>query len=273
MKKRQDTPVVGSPEPGPFRAWQIPEGAPYELSNGHPIRCMSAGERHGDASARGVAVLETDPAVDGAGVDVGVEFNEGRNLRAPDISVGNTLGRPGWSQKLPPLAVEVADGGQDEADLQDKIRELLAAGTRYVWVVRMTGPRRVEVYQKGRRRQIVPAGKELRAEGVLQNPVPVLAFYERDVAHEVTLRNLLQRRGIESLEALWERARSEGEAKGEARGQAEGEARGLREAVRSLCEVLEIPLTPRRQARIDRLDAAALGDLLAPIKRQRRWPR
>ena len=71
----------GDDTPGPFRAHHVPEGSNYEVSNGHAIRCMSAGERHGAANARGVAVLETDPIVDGAGVDVGVEFNEGKNLR------------------------------------------------------------------------------------------------------------------------------------------------------------------------------------------------
>jgi hypothetical protein len=40
----------------------------------------------------------------------------------------------------------------------------------------------------------------LRAPGILRNPVPVEAPFDRSAAHEVTLRNLLQRRGYEGLE-------------------------------------------------------------------------
>ena len=113
---------------GPFRAHHIPEGSDYEVSNGHAIRCMSSGERHGAANARGAAVLETDPYVDGAGVDVGVEFNDGKNLRAPDIVIGTSEERPGWSHKIPPLVVEFADVGQDERDLQARIAAVRVTG-------------------------------------------------------------------------------------------------------------------------------------------------
>ena len=36
---------------GPFRARQLREGDPYELSNGHPIACMGSGDRHGTSCA------------------------------------------------------------------------------------------------------------------------------------------------------------------------------------------------------------------------------
>ena len=71
---------------------------------------------------------------------------------------------------MPPLAVEYADRGQDEAELQAKLGELLERGIQYIWVVRLTGPLRVEVYSPGQKMQIVPADGELRAPGVLQNP-------------------------------------------------------------------------------------------------------
>jgi len=61
-----------------------------------------------------------------------------KNLRAPGIAVGNIPDEPGWAPGAPPLAVEYADTGQDERDLQQKIGTLLGAGTRYVWVVRLT---------------------------------------------------------------------------------------------------------------------------------------
>ena len=53
---------------------------------------------------------------------------------------------------------------------------------------------------------------------------------------------------------------------------AEGETRGLQAAVRDLCEVLGITLTPEQQARIEVLDLAGLGTLRAQLKQHRAWP-
>jgi hypothetical protein len=117
------------------------------------------------------------------------------------------------------------DTGQDEAGLKKKIAELLAAGTTHIWVVRLTGPRRVEVHEPGRKMRIYKPGDALVAPGILKNPVPVLALYDRDAAHEATLKNLLQRRGYESLDAV----RAEGEIEGKLKGQREGEIKGRRE--------------------------------------------
>ena len=165
------------PGSGPFRADQIREGDPYELSNGHPILRMPTGQRGGRANLTGGSVLETDPAVKAAGVDIGFSDNPG-HLRAPDVSVGDIPNEPGWASKAPPLAVEYADRGQNEDDLQAKIREMLDAGTRYVWVVRLVGPRRVEIHEKGKAMRRAHAGEELTAPGILQNPVPVDALYD-----------------------------------------------------------------------------------------------
>lgn len=194
---------------GPFLADQIRDGDPYELSNGHAIRCLPTGGRGSDAAATGAAVLKSDPEVDAAGVETGYSPVPDL-LRAPDIAVGNVPKEPGWVKGAPPLAVEYADTGQDEADLATKIRELLGAGTRFVWVVRLTGPRRVEVHEAGKEKRIVRSGEELRAPGILRNSVPVEALYDWEVGQEVTLRNLLQRHGYEGLDAV----RAEGEAKG-----------------------------------------------------------
>ncbi len=198
-------------EPGPFRADQIREGDPYELSNGHAIRCMTAGGRHGSAHIVGAAVLTSDPALDRpAGIDVGISWNDGKNLRAPDIVVGTDLSEPGWAHEAPPLAVEYADVGQDEDELDLKIQELLEFGTRVIWVVRLVGPLRVEVHERGVPVRVVPGDGELRAPGILQNPVPVRALIDPEAAHEVTLRNLLARRGYASLDALRTESRREG---------------------------------------------------------------
>ncbi len=160
-------------------------------------------------------------------------------LRAPDLSVGDIPDKPGWVEGAPALAVEYADTGQDEKDLAVKIRELLAAGTRYVWVVRMTGMRRVEIHEAGRKMHIAHAGEELRAPGVLANPVPVEALYDRNAAQEVVLRNLLQRKGYSSLEAV----------------QAEGEAQGLRQAIFSVLTARGLAIGDDFQASL-----AGIGD-------------
>lgn len=199
---------------GPFRADQIRSGDPYELSNGHPILCLPRSGRRAKAVSVGASVLASDPAGLDVGVDVGFSPSP-EILRAPDMSVGEIPDEPGWAQGAPPLAVEYADTGQDEADLKIKIQELFAAGTRYVWVVRLTGPRRVEVHQPGQAMRSVNPDELLEAPGILANPVPVKALYDRETANQVIFRNLLQREGYASLDAV----------------RAEGEAQTLREAV------------------------------------------
>jgi hypothetical protein len=171
-------------------------------------------------------VLASDPAVPEVGVDVGFAPSP-ETLRAPDLAVGEMPDQPGWVQGAPPLAVEYADTGQDEAELQVKMQELFAAGTRYVWVVRLAGPRRVEVHQPGQKPRIANPGEQLEAPGILANPVPVEALWDREAARRVIFRNLLQRQGYASLDEV----RAEGEALGRAEGEALGRAEGMRKAI------------------------------------------
>jgi Uma2 family endonuclease len=212
---------------GPFRADQLRPGDRYELHEGHAVYCAPTGARGSRRNLTGGSVLDSDPDVEQAGIDTGFSPREDV-LRAPDIAVGNVPDAPGWVRGSPPLAVEYADVGQDEAELQIKIRDLLDAGTRLVWVVRLLGPRRVEVYEAGRPAQTATEKDELTAPGILRNSVPVRALYDREAAHEATLRNLLQRRGFASIEAL----RDAGKVDGRVEGHAEAvvavlEARGL----------------------------------------------
>ena len=217
--------------PGPFRADQLKSGDPYELSRGHPVDCLPTDGRGSSANLVGAQVLGSDPDVAEAGVDTGYALSED-TLRAPDVAVGNVPDRPGWVQGVPPLAVEYADTGQDEAELRDKIAELLAAGTRWVWVVRLGLPRRVEVHAPGQPVVIRVAGDLLEAPGVLRNPVRVEALYDVEAANAATLRNLLQRAGYEGLDGV----REEGKAAGKAEGISEGRLGGLREAILGLAE-------------------------------------
>ncbi|WP_437675764.1 Uma2 family endonuclease [Sorangium sp. So ce131] len=279
---------MSAPPHHPVTADQIRPGDPYELSEGRPIELMPTGRRGARSNLVGGGVLETDPAVEAAGVDLGVS-PQPNMLRAPDIAVGPIADEPGWATTAPPLAVEYADTGQDEVELQRKIGELLAAGTRWIWVVRLHGARRVEVYEaapsapstpereapappvplaRGRKLQqptrVALPGEALEAPGVLKNPVPVEALYDREAAHEATLRNLLQRKGYAGLDAVLEAGRLEGRN--------EGRAEGLRGGVRDLCELLGIPLSPERNAALDAMDEAGILAVRDHLKRERRWP-
>jgi len=207
-KPRPGLPYEGT---GPFFIAQVPVGSRYELENGHAFyRAPGSGEcsRWTLVCAH---VLASDPAVAEAGVDPGYTTSP-NDLDAVDVAVGNVPDQPGWIQGVPPLAVEYAGTGQEEDRLQRKIAHLLEQGTRWIWVVRLQGPRRVEVHEKGRTIRILGLGDQLEAPGILKNAVPVEALYDRNAAHEVTLRNLLQRRGYENLDAVRDEGKQEGRA-------------------------------------------------------------
>lgn len=213
---------------GPFLASQIRSGDPYELSNGHAIMSPPTGQRGAKANLLGGSVLETDPQVESAGIDVGISPRP-KELRAPDIAVGNVGDQPGWASSAPPLAVEYADVGQDEDELSAKILELFENGTRLLWVVRLTGERRVEIHEPGRPMRVALAGELLVAPGILANAVPAEALWDREAAHEVTLRNLINRKGYRDLEDVRGTGREEGREEGREQG-----AQALRHALASI---------------------------------------
>lgn len=103
--------------PGPFRPDQVPPNSEYELDRGHPIYRGPTLPRGGSAQLEGSLVIGTDPQVPAAGVEVG--FDLGQNtLRSPDLAVLPAGPRDQWATTAPPLAIEYADRGQDEADLR-----------------------------------------------------------------------------------------------------------------------------------------------------------
>ncbi len=235
---------------GPFQASQLRDGDRYELSDGHPLYCAPAGPDHATGNIRGAAVLDSDPEVAWAGIDAGFSPEPGM-LRAPDVAVGAppASGR-GWIEGAPPLALEYAGHGQDEADLQTKIGELIGHGTRLVWVARLTGPRRVEVYASGQPMRVALPGEELLAPGILRNPVPVEALFDRAAGDRVTLRNLLQRFGYEDLDAVREEGRIEGRAEGRAEGREEGRV-ALLQAVLNLLAGRGIAVDAETRIRVE----------------------
>jgi hypothetical protein len=210
------------------------------------VLCAPTGGRGSGSQFDATAVFSSDPSVEEGGIDTGYSPN-GRTLRAPDIAVGNVPRTPGWVPGVPPLAVEYADTGQDEEDLQVKIRELLGAGTKFIWVVRLVGPRRVEVYTPGNPMRLSLPGALLEAPGILTNAVPVNALYDRDAALEVTLRNLVQRKGYASFDAALESSRKEGLQEGKAEGQIAAKVEALRKVLVSR----GWQLTPEMNAQVD----------------------
>lgn len=207
--------------PGPHRASQLRDGDPFELSDGHRIACLPAGSRHANANILGGAVLASDPATQGrVGADLGVAFNEDKNLRAPDLAIGVETGF-GWQTTVPPLVVEYASVGQDMAALEQKIAELLAAGTRIVWVIHLVGPLRADIHEQGAAVRTVGADAELVAPGLLENPVTVRALAEPDAALAAVLRNFLQPFGARTIEELRASSKDEGKLEGRLEGKLE----------------------------------------------------
>lgn len=245
--------------PGPFRAEHLRDGDRYELSNGHPIYCAPAGWQHAAGSVSGAQVLDSDPDIQWTGADVGIS-PDSASLRAPDVAVRATppCGNQTWLTEAPPLAVEYAGQGQDERELQDKVAELLAAGTRLVWVVRLLGPQRVEVHRPDGPMKLFTASDQLEAPGVLRNPVPVRALFDREAAHEVVLRNLLQRRGYAGLNAVLDQGREQGLEEGRELGLEEGLKQGrekgreeaLIEAILALLQDRGLAVTAAVEARL-----------------------
>ena len=233
-----------------------------ELSDGLPIVCMPTQSRGGSAQSLGAAVLTSDPAVEYAATEVGFSPRP-EMLRAPDVAVLPGPPGEGWLKEAPPLAVEYADRGQDWADLRKKIREYLENGVQRVWVVRMDGPRRVEVYTPDGKKESFGPGKLLLAPGILANPVLVEAMYNAQAARDTVRRNVLSREGYASLEAVLEAGKIEGRAEGRSEGRAEGEASASRTALLETWSARFGPPPPALSEALAPRDATALRPLFA----------
>ncbi len=262
--------------PGPFCADQIRPGDPYELHDGHPVLCSPQGGQGALKTALGALIILSDPAVENGGIDPGFSPEE-KTLRAPDIGVGNVPNAPGWIEGVPQLAVEYADTGQDERQLQAKIRTFLEKGTKHIWVVRLVGMPRVEVYEAGRGVRTLDLDSKLEAPDILKNPVTIRSLFERDEAFEVALRNLLQRKGYqdwddliektqaEGRESGWKEGREVGRKEGREEGRKEGRREGHKESALRIAERLlrkrfgDVPASLGEQVRL--LDAADLEEL------------
>src|SRR5262245_7642189 len=94
------TPARPSGEPrgeprGPYRASLVREGDHIEVSKGYGILTMAGGGSHAAGSLYGGAIVDSDPATPGAGVDIGFSTDP-YNLRAPDVAVTPHTDVDGW---------------------------------------------------------------------------------------------------------------------------------------------------------------------------------
>ncbi len=88
------------------------------------------------------------------------------SVRAPDAAfitrerIGETRPERGFWPVAPDLAVEVMSPNDTSAEIENKIREYFAAGTRLIWVI-YPQSRTVHVYDSAQRAQILSANETL----------------------------------------------------------------------------------------------------------------
>jgi Uma2 family endonuclease len=149
----------------------------YELASGLLIKMPPAGVRHGGVALRIGSLL--DHYTEGKdlgrvyGADTGFILQRNPDIvRAPDAAFVAkaripTYGEPnGFWDLAPDLAVEVVSPWDRDRQLNQKINEYFAAGTRLVWVV-YPDTRTVYVYRSPRDVRALDENGELDGEGVL----------------------------------------------------------------------------------------------------------
>jgi Uma2 family endonuclease len=146
-----------------------------ELVKGELIVMSPTGFEHGIVSARIAQILNDFVRARGLGYICGAEmgFILQRNpdtVRAPDVAFvrkEKVSALPtSFAEFAPDLAVEIVSPADRSSEMEQKISEYLAAGTRLVWVVYpMT--KTVYVYGPGRAVQRLSASETLSGEDVL----------------------------------------------------------------------------------------------------------
>jgi Uma2 family endonuclease len=152
-------------------------GQRYELVAG-VIRTMSpAGSRHGRTAirlgGRLAAFVEAHQLGEAFAAETG--FILGRNpdtVRAPDAAFVSAARIPasglpdGYFPGAPDLAAEVVSPNDTASEVQAKVADYLAAGSRLVWVI-YPDLRQVAVFDAARANRILSAGDQLDGGDVL----------------------------------------------------------------------------------------------------------
>ena len=156
---------------------QLPavESARHELVRGELVTMAPPGFGHGqDALAIGSRLRAHVRQHSGGHVVVEAGFVLERDpdtVRAPDVAFVRhdrvpEGGVSGFFDGPPDLAVEVVSPSDTAAEVVEKVREYLDAGTRLVWVVERR-TRTITVYRPDGTAQLLTAGDTLQGEDVV----------------------------------------------------------------------------------------------------------
>lgn len=156
--------------------WRMPrDGRRYELVKGELVEMTPVGPRHGAIARRLGAKLGEFTDAHRLGetmVETGFCLEcQPDTVRAPDVSFLSTERMPpedheGYVPGAPDLAVEIVSPGDRDTDIQDKVMDYLAHGTRLVWVVRPR-QRTVTIYRPDGTVRVLRETETLEGEGVM----------------------------------------------------------------------------------------------------------
>jgi Uma2 family endonuclease len=151
-------------------------GKDYELVRGELYEVMPPTARHGRIQVRIGRLLDTWNDEAHAGqvfVESGFTLARGPDtVRGPDVSfvargrISREQARRGFPDLAPDLVVEVCSPSQSWADLRDKAREYLRAGSRLVLLVE--ADEFAEPWRAGQEPRRLELEDEFRAEDVLR---------------------------------------------------------------------------------------------------------
>lgn len=157
----------------------LPEdGYVHELANGELVRSPKNDFYHGHICSRLLAALFhfNEPRRLGAILDSSTGFwMVNRNCRAPDISfvsrarlqaLGFKRSTRSFFPGAPDLAVEILSPNNTRAEVDERLKDFFASGTRLVWVIDPEG-QRAEVCHSLTERRLVGSGGFLEGEELL----------------------------------------------------------------------------------------------------------
>jgi Uma2 family endonuclease len=159
-----------------------------ELVAGEVVEISPVGFDHGDAAGELIRLISNfarDRSLGRVGPEVGfILARDPDTVRAPDVAflsnekVALARGKRGFLPFAPDLAVEVLSPDDTYVEVDAKVSEYLAAGTRLVWVVNPPA-RRVVVHAAGGPIRVLNAGDVLDGGDVLPGfQVRVGALFE-----------------------------------------------------------------------------------------------
>jgi hypothetical protein len=157
---------------------------------------------------------------------------------------------------LEELAFEVVNE-QSLRDITEKAEDLTARGVRRVLAVFV---KKGEVCEWSAKRG---AWRQLDPDATFSDPTLTRPLLVRELLDAAERDNAVARALYAKQNPVIVKVQEDSRA--------EGEAKGLRAAVRDLCELLDIRLTPEREATLAQMQIAELDALRQRLKHDRRW--